>query len=195
MLSHQGTSATGVKQTHGFENMAAWRQYGFDMTGEHAELPEVTLAAGGSSSLLSVLGVHPVLGRWFTPCRKKIQPEANHVAMLDPRSLFQRRFAGDRSVIGKQVHLDATPYTIIGVLPASFTYPDSKIQLWVPYAQTFTPKVYAMHDTHMSHVVARLRPGIRAAAATKEVSALQYQIHLANPVEAGCRRRNLPSLD
>ena len=165
------------QQTHGFQDMAAWRRYGFDLTGEHSELPEVILAAGGSSSLLSVLGVQPVLGRWFTP--QEDQPEANHVAMLT-WSLFQRRFAGDRSVIGKQVHLDATPYTIIGVLPDSFTYPDPKMQLWVPYAQTFTPKVYAMHDSHMSHVVARLRPGISAAAATKEVSALQYQIHLAN---------------
>jgi predicted permease len=167
------------QQTHGFQDMAAWRRYGFDLTGEHAELPEVVLAAGGSSNLLSVLGVQPALGRAFTP--EEDQPEANHVVMLS-WSLFQRRFEADRSVIGKQIHLDATPYTIIGVLPESFTYPDQEIQLWVPYGQTFTPEVYAMHDSHMSHVVARLRPGISAAAATKQVSALQYQIHLANPM-------------
>jgi len=166
------------QQTHGFQDMAAWRGYGFDLTGEHAELPEDVPAGGGSFNLLSVLGVQPVLGRMFT--EEEDRPEANHVVMLT-WSLFQRRFAADRSVIGRQIHLDATPYTIIGVLPATFDYPDSKIQLWVPYGQTFTPEVWAKHDSHMSHVVARLRPGISAAAATKQVSALQYQIHLANP--------------
>jgi predicted permease len=166
------------QQTHGFEDMAAWRGYGYDLTGEHAELPEVVQAAGGSFNLLSVLGVQPLLGRAFTP--EEDRPEANHVVMLT-WSLFQRRFAGDASVIGKQIHLDTTPYTIIGVLPESFNYPDPHIQLWVPYGQTFTPEVYAKHDSHMSHVVARLRPGISADAATKQVSALQYQLHLANP--------------
>ena len=166
------------QQTDGFQDMAAWRGYGFDLTGDHAELPEVVQAAGGSFNLLSVLGVQPVLGRAFAP--EEDRPDANHVVMLT-WSLFQRRFAGDPSVIGKQIHLDATPYTIIGVLPGSFTYPDPHVQLWVPYGQTFTPEVYAKHDSHQSHVIARLRPGISADAATKQVSALQYQLHIANP--------------
>ncbi len=166
------------QQTDGFQDMAAWRGYGFDLTGDHAELPEVVQAAGGSFNLLSVLGVQPVLGRAFAP--EEDRPDANHVVMLT-WSLFQRRFAGDPSVIGKQIHLDATPYTIIGVLPGSFTYPDPHVQLWVPYGQTFSPEVYAKHDSHQSHVIARLRPGISADAATKQVSALQYQLHIANP--------------
>jgi len=41
-------------------------------------------------------------------------------------SIFQRRFAGDPSIIGKQVHLDTKPTTVIGVLPSWFTYPDAK---------------------------------------------------------------------
>jgi predicted permease len=166
------------QQTDGFQDMAAWRNYGFDLTGAHDELPEVVEAAGGSSNLLSVLGVKPVLGRAFAP--EEDRPDANHVVMLT-WSLFQRRFSGDASVLGTQIHLDATAYTVVGVLPDSFTYPDPHVQLWVPYGQTFTPEAYAMHDSHMSHVVARLRPGISAAVATKQVSVLQYQLHLANP--------------
>jgi predicted permease len=168
------------QQTHGFQDMAAWRYYGFDLTGAHEEFPEVVDAAGGSANLLSVLGVQPALGRAFAP--EEDQPDANHVVMLT-WGLFQRRFSGDPSVIGTQIHLDATAYTIIGVLPNSFTYPDPHIQVWVPYGQTFTPEVWAMHDSHMSHVIARLRPGISAAAATKQVSAVQYQLHLANPTK------------
>jgi HAMP domain-containing protein len=57
------------------------------------------------------------------------------------------------------------------------------VQLWVPYASTFTPQSYDAHDNHQSRVVARLRPGVSATAATNEVSALQYRIHLAHASE------------
>lgn len=164
-------------QTHGFEDMAAWRGYGFNLTGEHQELPEVVEAAGGSSNLFSLLGVEPALGRGFTV--EEDHPGANHVVMLS-WSLFQRRFAGDPSIVGKTIRLDTNSYTVVGVLPRWFTYPDARTQLWVPYGQTFTPEQYAVHDNHQSHVVARLRSEVSVAAATKEVSALQYRLHEAN---------------
>ena len=168
------------EKTHGFQDMAAWRGYGFDLTGEHSELPEVVEAAAGSWNLFSVLGIKPALGRTFAP--EEDVPEGGHVVLLT-WSLFQRRFGGDASVLGRQIRLDSTPYVIIGVLPRWFTYPFSPVQLWVPYASTFTAKDFNAHDNHQSHVVARLKPGVSAAAATSEVSSLQYQIHLANPTK------------
>ena len=177
------------QRTHGFEDMAAWRITGFDLTGEHAELPEVVEAAGGSWNLFSILGIQPALGRTFRP--EEDQVGANQVALLT-WSFFQRRFSGDTSVIGKRVRLDNTPYEIIGVLPRWFTYPESKVQLWVPYASTFNAKTFALHDSHQSHVVARLRSATSAAAAVSEVSSLQYRIHLANaskPVAEDARLR------
>jgi predicted permease len=168
------------QRTHGFENMAAWRPTGFDLTGEHAELPEVVEAAGGSWDLFSLLGTPLALGRAFTPQEDQIG--ANHVAILT-WSFFQRRFAADPSVIGKQVRLDSTPYQIVGVLPRWFTYPDAGVQLWVPYTSTFTVETFAQPDNHQSYVIARLRPGVSSTAAVNEVSALQYQIHLAHPFQ------------
>ncbi|MEO8725039.1 MAG: ABC transporter permease [Acidobacteriaceae bacterium] len=165
------------RQTHGFEDMAAWRGYGFTLTGEHAELPESVAAGGGSWNLFSLLGVQPALGRAFTQDEDQIG--ANRVVMLT-WSLFQRRFAADPSILGKQIRLDSNPYTAIGVLPRWFSYPDAQVQLWVPYASAFTAEDYNRHDSHQSHVIARLRPGVSAAAATSQVSALQYQMHLAN---------------
>ena len=164
-------------QTHSFEDMAAMRGYGGIISGVHSELPEVVQSAGGSANLFSLLGVSPVFGRTFTEAED--QPEGQPVVLLT-WSLFQRRFAGDPSIIGKQVHLDTTPTTVIGVLPSWFTYPDARIQFWLPYAQTFSPGDYGMHDGHQSMVVARLKPGVSVEAATREVSALQYQIHVAN---------------
>jgi predicted permease len=167
-------------KTHGFEDMAAWRYYGFTVSGEHAEFPESMRAAAGSSNLFSLLGVPPVLGRSFT--EQEDQPEGNHVALLT-WSLFQRRFAGDPSIVGKQIRLDSVPYQVVGVLPASFNYPDSEIQIWVPYASTFDRTMWDSRSGHQSHVVARIKPGVSAEAATREISAVQYQEHLAHPTE------------
>jgi predicted permease len=165
------------QQTHGFQDMAAWDDCGFNLSGVHAELPEVVEAAAGSWNLFSVLGMQPALGRAFTAAED--QPEANRVVLLT-WSLFQRRFGGDASIVGTHIRLDSNLYEVIGVLPRWFTYPDPHVQLWVPYASAFDAQTWNAHDDHQSHVVARLRPGISADAATREVGALQYRLHLAN---------------
>jgi predicted permease len=181
------------QRTHGFADMAAWHTTDFDLTGEHAELPEVVQGGAGSWNLFSVLGTPPAIGRAFRP--EEDQVGGNHVVMLT-WSFFQRRFAGDAAIIGKQIRLNSAPYEVIGVLPSWFTYPEARVQVWVPYASTFKPEQYVRHDMHQSHVVARLRPGISATSAVNEVSALQYQNHLANlsaPVAEDARLR--PILD
>ena len=167
-------------QTHGFEDMAAMRGYGGILSGVHSELPEVVQSAGGSANLFPLLGVTPSFGRVFTEAEDK--PKGEPVVLLT-WSLFQRRFAGDPSIIGKQIHLDTIPTTVVGVLPNWFTYPDSRIQYWVPYAQTFSEGDYDMHAGHQSEVVARLKPDVSVEAATHEVSAVQYQIFLAHPTK------------
>ena len=164
-------------QTHGFEDMAAMRGYGGILSGVHSELPEVAQSAGGSANLFPLLGVTPAFGRIFTEAED--QPKGEPVVLLT-WSLFQRRFAGDPSIIGKQIHLDTIPTTVVGVLPSWFTYPDARIQYWMPYAQTFSEGDYGMHAGHQSEVVARLKPDVSVEAATHEVSAVQYRIHLAN---------------
>jgi predicted permease len=165
------------QHTHSFQDMAAYRYTGFSLTGDRAELPESVAAGGASSNMFSVLGVPMALGRSFTPQEDRIG--ASHVVILT-WSLYQRRFHGDPSILGQQIRMDTMPYTVVGVLPRWFNYPDPRMQLWVPYASTFTPEIYGRPDFHQSYVVARLRPGFSAAAAVNPVSALQYQMHLAN---------------
>ncbi|HET9099298.1 MAG TPA: ABC transporter permease, partial [Acidobacteriaceae bacterium] len=150
---------------------------GFSLTGDRGELPESVAAGAGSWNLFSTLGVPMALGRSFTP--QEDQMGASHVVILT-WSLYRRRFNGDPSILGKQIRMDTVPYTVVGVLPRWFTYPDPRMQLWVPYASVFTPDVFFRHDFHQSLVIARLRPGVSATAAVKPVSALQYQMHLAN---------------
>jgi predicted permease len=165
------------EQTHGFQDMAAWRWWAGALTGDSGELPEVVGGAAGSWNLFSVLGVEPALGRTFTADEDRL--EANNVVILT-WSFFQSRFGGDPSIIGKSERIDSKPYTVVGVLPQSFSYPDTSVKVWIPYASAFTAEELAAHDLHQSHVVARLKKDVPAATALQEVSALQYQLHMAN---------------
>src|SRR5260221_4529184 len=159
-------------QTHGFEDIAAWRYWQFTLTGERGELPEQVSARGGSWNLFPVLGVQAVIGRTFT--ESEDHPDGN-AAMLT-WNLFERRFGGDSSIVGKQIHLDEKPYMVVGVLPKWFTYPDARVQVWVPYASGLPPEILQ----HFSRVVARLKPDVSLAKAISQVEAMQYQLHLQN---------------
>jgi predicted permease len=164
------------KQTHGFEDMAAWRYWQSNLTGEKGELPELVSARGGSWNLFPLLGVNAAIGRTFTESEDR--PDGS--AVMLGWNLFERRFGGDASIVGRQIHLDGKPYTVVGVLPKWFTYPDAKVQLWIPYAAGLPPELLTHHDFHFSHVVARLRPDVSLASALSEIGQLQYQLHLQN---------------
>jgi predicted permease len=163
------------KSTHGFEDMASYHNTNFNVSGENGELPEVIAAQQGTWNLFSLLGVDPALGRTFREDEDRVGED--HVAMLT-WSFFQRRFGGDPSIVGKTVRLDSKPYTIIGVLPKWFVYPDTRSQLWVPYADGKTVERLNEHDNHYPNVIARMKPGVSLKTATQEVSALQYRMHM-----------------
>jgi predicted permease len=162
-------------QTHGFEDMAAWYYFPPNLTGEHGELPEMVQAGGGSWNLFPLLGVNAAIGRTFTESDDR--PDANVVILT--WSLFQRRFGADSSIVGRQIHLNGKPYSVVGVLPKWFTYPDAEVQLWAPYSQ-IGAEVLSHHEYHFSRVVARVRPDVSLASALSQVEALQYQLHLQN---------------
>jgi predicted permease len=163
-------------QTHGFEDMAAWRWWQFNLTGERGELPELVNARGGTWNLLPLLGVPAAIGRTFLESEDR--PDGNAVMLT--WSLFERRFGGDASIVGRQIHLDGKPYTVVGVLPKWFTYPDANVQLWVTFASGVPPAVLQHHDFRFSRVVARLRPDVSLASALEQVGAVQYRLHMQN---------------
>jgi predicted permease len=146
----------------------------FNLTGENGELPELVTAAGGSWNLFSLLGVQAAIGRTFVESEDR--PDGNAVMLT--WSLFERRFGGDQSIVGRQIHLDGKPYTVVGVLPKWFTYPDATVQVWVTYASGLPPALLQHHDFHFSHVVARLRSDVSLASALGQVETVQYRLHL-----------------
>ncbi len=166
------------EKTHGFQDMAAWHWWAGAITTDSGELPEYIVGAAGSWNLFSVLGVEPAMGRTFMADEDRIgAPDA----VILTWSFFQSRFNEDRSIIGKPVRIDSKPYTVVGVLPKSFTYPDPEVKVWIPYSPSLEPNQLAAYDRHQSYVIARLKKDVPPSAALKEVSALQFQLHQANP--------------
>jgi predicted permease len=165
------------EKTHGFQDMAAWHWWAGAVTTDSAELPEFIAGAAGSWNLFSVLGVEPALGRTFTPDEDRIgAPDA----VILTWSFFQSRFNGDRSIVGKQVRIDSKPFTVIGVLPKSFTYPDPEVKVWISYLASLMPDQAKAYDRHQSYVIARFKNDVPPSAALQQVSALQFQLHQAH---------------
>jgi predicted permease len=174
------------KASHGYQQMAIWRWTGYNMSSSGRELPESLNAGTCSWNLFRTLGVDPILGRAFAP--QDDNPGAAWTAILS-WSFFERRFNGDPAILGKTIRLNSRTYTVIGVLPAWFQYPDPKIQLWVPWQIEVSPDAIVSHYFHIGHVVARLRASASGSAALQEISAVEYQLYTrlggAGPMEQG----------
>ena len=163
------------KASRGFEQMAIWRWSGYNLAGDKDELPEFVSAAYSSWNLFATLGVQPTLGRAFM--EEDDRAGANHTVVLS-WSLFKRRFNADPSIVGKAIRLNSRPYTVVGVMPKWFAFPNTAIQVWTPYRLEENQQNIESHFNHRAHVIARLRPGVRAEQATEEVSAAQHELYL-----------------
>src|SRR5688572_23993900 len=113
-------------QQRSFTGIGAYYRGSVNVSGvEKAERYE---GAWVSSELFDVLQVRPLLGRTFT--REEETPGAGNVVILS-HSVWQDRFAGDRSIIGKSIRANGVPYAVVGVMPPGFVYPHSQT-IWLP---------------------------------------------------------------
>ena len=156
--------------------VSPWQGYNVSASG--GRLPESVSAALTSWNFFRVLGVAPALGRDFLASDDK--PSAPATAILS-NAFWKRRFAADPAIVGKTVYLDANPYTIIGVMPASFAWNfNSKTQLWTAAGHE-SPYQMNIFDDHEFLVVARLAPGATLAGLVSEVDAVQRNIKRTHP--------------
>jgi putative ABC transport system permease protein len=123
------------RQSHAFDDMAAYRFALLTMTGDGQ--PESTLGLEVTDRLFVVLGVQSSLGRTFLPGEDT--PGRDTVVVIS-HPLWSRRFGADPAVTGKRVNIEGRSYTVIGVMPPSFRFPlgvpgDNMlvpIDLWIP---------------------------------------------------------------
>ena len=165
------------RESRSFSDLALYQDWPQFNLSEGGALPEQVRATICSWDLFATLGVQPRIGRSFTA--EDDQPSANGTVILS-WSLWRRRFGGDSSVIGRKINLDAKPYTVIGVMPRWFAFPEQKVQIFLPVYHERTPEQMAQIDNHGFVVIGRLKPGVSREQATQEVSAIVRRIHDAH---------------
>ena len=173
-----GMYAAWKKQSPGIEQMGAYGLRTVNLSDSGGELPERAQWADGSWDLFTTLGVAPEIGRFFTASEDS--PQGAPTVILT-HSLWERRYGGDRNIAGKTIQLNSHPYTVIGVLPASFVYPDPHVQLWTALYHEEDPHQVQRVDVHNYFVVARLRPGVALAQALSEVDTATKRVHMNHP--------------
>src|SRR5258708_3767118 len=100
------------RQVSAFEQMAAAHAWCGALS--RPEKTELISGLQVSASLLPMLGVEPLLGRWFAPDEE--QAGAPRVLLIS-HGLWQRRFGGDAQIVGRDLTLDGVAYTVVGVMP------------------------------------------------------------------------------
>ncbi|HYE16499.1 MAG TPA: ABC transporter permease [Pyrinomonadaceae bacterium] len=164
-------------QNQSFEDMAALATRSFNITGDGE--PEKVSAYRVTANLFGVLGVRPAVGRAFN--EEDDRPGAAKVVILN-YGLWQRRYGGERSVVGRDILLDGEKHTVVGVMPKGFQFMESYTGLWVPAA--FTPEEMAARGSHYLVVVARMKPGVSAEQAHADVAAITERIAREFPAQA-----------
>jgi putative ABC transport system permease protein len=149
---------------------------GWQPTLSGAGEPEPLLGEQVSHEYFSVLGVPPALGRAFTP--REDVPGAPRVVILS-HGLWQRRFGGDRAVVGRSITLGGEPHEIIGVMPEGFRPAVlAGAQIWRPRRLDLTnPSRGAV----VLRIVARLKPGVALEHAASAAAVLGKQLEQAHP--------------
>ncbi|PYT02873.1 MAG: ABC transporter permease, partial [Acidobacteria bacterium] len=155
-------------QAESFEAMAAFYRSTAILSGDGE--PERIQGCTVTDGFFSVLKVEPALGRVFQP--DEMQPGKNRVVILSD-GMWRRRFGSDQTIIGKSVTLSGNPYTVVGVMPASFRNPAPETrkptELWMPVGRDIS-KMGRRGD--FLSVIARLKPGVSIQQARSEMNTL-----------------------
>jgi putative ABC transport system permease protein len=163
-----------------FESVAAFEKkqinLAFEGDAERASAARVT------EPMFPLLGIAPLIGRWFT-----VEEDVHRGprAVILSHALWQSRFGGDRSVLGKSVLVDHVPHAVVGVMPRGFDFPPSMARGFRPadvfLPMAFSPEELAIRgDRFLTSIIGRLRPGVsveEASADVDRVAGLVYDAH------------------
>jgi predicted permease len=155
---------TFSSQNRSFQSMGIWTHSIASVTGV-AE-PEEVRAERISQGVLETLDVPPVAGRWLSEIDQ--DPHGPKTVVLS-YGYWQRRFGGDRSVIGRAIQVDAQAREVVGVMPRGFRLVDRDFDLLIPLALDRTNQQLAGFGYYG---IARLKPGVSIAQADSDVARL-----------------------
>jgi putative ABC transport system permease protein len=176
-------SATFVEVKAQSQSLARIAAYsGGDMTLTGAGPAEQVVSGAVTADFFPLLGVQPAVGRNFT--QEEDTPNGPRAAILG-HGLWQSRFGGDPDVLGRTITLNQQSYTVVGILPARFQYPE-RFQLWIPLAlgETGAGGMRLLTDAggmRFLKAIARLKPGVTLQQAQTELQTIAQRIQPGGP--------------
>jgi putative ABC transport system permease protein len=169
-----GNFADWRDQSQSFEEIAAINPRAFNLT--EGDQPERVAGARVSPRFFAALNVKAQRGRTFTDEEGQVGHE--QVALVK-QSLWERRYASDPNLVGRQIMIDGIAYTVVGILPKDFNFPVNSSELWTPLA--FDPKQQGERDSHYLQVIGRLKPGVTRAQAQGELDSISQRTQAQFP--------------
>jgi hypothetical protein len=140
------------------------RAFSGDADAERIDGAEVT------TDLFPLLGVSPVFGRNFTA---EEGVEGKDQVVLLGYDLWQRRFGGDRGIVNRPVTIDGKPYTVIGVMPRGFAFPE-RGQVWMPYTPDESAKTSG--NRFLAGAIGRMKPGVQVPQVQADLDAVSMRL-------------------
>ncbi len=164
------------RDTRSFSTMAMYRNqdYNFIGTGEAERLTGYMISA----DFFSTLGQVPILGRTFHSEDDRVG--AAPVVILGG-GFWKRRFGSSLEIVGKQIALNGTSYTIVGVIPASFTFYGHDRDVYTPIGQWNDTSFRDRRVDLSSRGIGRLKPGVTLSQATADMDGIAQNLALAYP--------------
>jgi len=176
-----------VDRARTLESVAVYNISGVTLTGTGGN-PEHIQVSRATPSLASVLRVQPVLGRWFT--EQEGVPGSPPPVVLS-HGLWVRRYGRDPAIVGRSLTIDGLPTTIVGVMPASFAFPNARTDAWIAAQSTRS----TASDLFMVMGVARRRDGATVAGARAEMNLLMADLSRVSPNQRGVISTAIPLQD
>ena len=155
---------------HGIARIGGWLAE--DVTLVNEDTPRITIALT-VLDFFTVLGTPAQLGRTLEPTDEK--------AVVLSHAAWQSYFGADPSVLGKSVTLNSQVFTVVGVMPPSFRFPDARVAAWLPIGPI--PDWMRNRTVHMFQGVARLDPGVEPGHGTLRLEQAFAQAQSAHPGE------------
>jgi putative ABC transport system permease protein len=165
------------QRTTTLEQVAGLQYSSFNLS--EGEAPERILGARTTANFFTVFGLPTLHGRTYTA--EEDQPGRAQVVVLSHR-FWQRRFAGDVSIVGRQLRMNGEQYDVIGIMPQSFDEISTTTEVYVPIA--FTAERLAMHDEHYLQVFALRKPDASLAQVDGDLSRIAETLRTDFPRDA-----------
>jgi len=156
------------RRSTSFQDMNAWSGGSFNVA--TADRPEQIEGSPRTPGFFKMEGLPMFLGRDFLP--EEAQPGRDHVVILSNR-VWNRNFAADHDIIGKDIRMNGQPYTVVGVLPPGM-YDRLPMALWVPLS--LDQEQVVNHAAHTVLVMGRLRDGVSIEQAQSEMNGIAAQL-------------------